>query len=68
MQLRTRLLVGFATIILFMGAFGLYVGYKVEDIFRISREVQTATIISQTSLDFNVENFQYPIRSLGICL
>jgi two-component system cell cycle sensor histidine kinase/response regulator CckA len=57
MQLRTRLLVGFATIILFMGAFGLYAGYKVEDIFRISREVQTATIISQTSLDFNVENF-----------
>ena len=57
MQLRTKILLGFAAIILYMGAFGFYADYKFEDIIKISTEVQESMEISQASLDFNVENF-----------
>jgi len=56
-KIKNKLFLGFATIILFIGAFGFYVSLQINNISRLSREIQEATKISIASLDFNVENF-----------
>ena len=57
MKIKNKLFLGFATIILFMGAFGFYVNLQINNIAIISREVKEATDISLASLDFNAESF-----------
>lgn len=56
-KIRTKLLSGFAIMILLVVGFSAYVVSQLGTISTISHEVAEATKISQAALDFNVENF-----------
>ena len=57
MKINTYLFTSFLVFSLILSVIGIYVIVEFNNISHISQEIREATEISESALDFNVENF-----------